>query len=198
VQFDIEQQRIIDAILKRKYDIVSIDASAGTGKSTIIHHLKKVVHNTVVGCPTGQAASIVGGVTIHSLFGIPTLGTIDPARDVSVGTIRARQKETRFFARRQKGTEIRPKIETLKAIRLLILDEVGMIRCDHFDFIDKALRDALKQPRLAFGGVQVALFGDCGQLSSIADDKQTASLKKLGYTEPFGFNESAILRDLPA
>ena len=191
-----EQQAIIDAILRRQYDIISIDASAGTGKSTIIKHLQDVVPNIVVGCPTGQAASIVGGYTIHSLFGIPTIGTIDPSPEVTVGKIRARAPETRFFTAKKKGTDIRPKLEVLRAIRLLVLDEIGMIRCDHIDFIDKALRNARRDPQRPFGGIQVALFGDCGQLLPIASDREQQQLTKLGYSDPYGFNEAKVFKGL--
>ena len=49
---------------------IFITGQAGTGKSTLLEHLKKKVEKQLaVVAPTGVAALNVGGQTIHSFFG---------------------------------------------------------------------------------------------------------------------------------
>ena len=57
---------------------IIVQGKAGTGKSTLIHHMVSIVNkefqekNTIIiGAPTGSAALNISGSTIHSLFKIP-------------------------------------------------------------------------------------------------------------------------------
>ena len=51
---------------------IFITGKAGTGKSTLLEHLRSNSDkNTIVCAPTGIAAINVGGQTIHSLFRLP-------------------------------------------------------------------------------------------------------------------------------
>ena len=52
-----------------------VSGTAGTGKSFLIHCLKALLLDRLrVMAPTGVAAFIVGGVTLHSLLHLPTRG----------------------------------------------------------------------------------------------------------------------------
>lgn len=51
---------------------VFVTGKAGSGKTTFLKYLiEKSGKNCIVAAPTGIAAINAGGVTLHSLFGIP-------------------------------------------------------------------------------------------------------------------------------
>lgn len=184
---DPDQQAVIDAIRSRKHGkILCMIGSAGTGKSYVIREIKQQVPNVVLACPTGQAASIIGGQTIHSLFGIPFGVVINPDF-ISHPISRQRWscKSARYFGGKR--------AEVLNVASWIVLDEVGMIRCDYMDFIDKALRIARKEPCEPFGGAGILLVGDEGQLGSVVTEEDAAKLIKYGYEPPFGPFESMVL-----
>ncbi|HRB93127.1 MAG TPA: AAA family ATPase, partial [Chitinophagales bacterium] len=58
----------------------------------------------------------------------------------------------------------KPKIELIRELELLIIDEVSMLRADTLDCIDFTLRTIRKNQLDAFGGVQVLFIGDLFQL----------------------------------
>ncbi|MBM4221389.1 MAG: hypothetical protein FJ170_05515, partial [Gammaproteobacteria bacterium] len=115
---------------------VFVTGRAGTGKTTLLHLLREeTVRRVAVVAPTGLAAINVGGQTIHSFFRLPP-------RFVDPGSIRPL---------RHTGV--------MKALELLIIDEVSMVRADLLDGIDQSLRVNRRSDE-PFGGVQLAMFGD--------------------------------------
>ncbi|MDR3327601.1 MAG: AAA family ATPase, partial [Prevotellaceae bacterium] len=61
-----------------------ITGKAGTGKTTFLKELREKTHkNTIVAAPTGVAAINAGGVTLHSLFGLPLVSFI-PENDFGI------------------------------------------------------------------------------------------------------------------
>jgi ATP-dependent DNA helicase PIF1 len=66
-----DYQLALDAV-ERGDPYIFISGKAGTGKTTLISHLRKTIAgNVVVLAPTGVAALQVRGVTIHSFFRLP-------------------------------------------------------------------------------------------------------------------------------
>lgn len=126
---------------------VFVTGRAGTGKSVLLRHLARRVSQdspTLLAAFTGLAAKNVGGVTLHSFV-------LNPRFEVSIPT----EKE---FSR-----ESRVKMEVLRNLSWLIIDEVSMVRGDFIDRIDRALRNA-KSSSEPFGGCRVVFFGDLLQL----------------------------------
>ena len=125
---------------------VFIQGQAGTGKSTLIKlikdELKKQKRQFAVVSPTGIAAELVGGTTIHSLF---KLGGHDYFPLNIVDTYKQYQ-------------------EIVKHIHTLIIDEVSMLRADVFDTIDHLCKKAKNKSDEPFGGIRVILVGDLYQL----------------------------------
>ena len=96
---------------------------AGTGKTTFLHYIREHVDKQfIVVAPTGIAAIVAGGVTIHSMFGMP----LTPIT-----------KDTRFQINEGKW-------HVLKRVDTIIVDEISMVRCDIIDGIDTVLRTAMK------------------------------------------------------
>lgn len=138
---------------------------AGTGKSTLIQHLKstKRFSNNVVVAPTGRAALNVGGQTIHSFFHLPP-------RLLNKAEL-SRTRPNRLWRR----------------IEYVFIDEVSMVRVDLLDAIDFRLRQA-RDSHEAFGGVRVALFGDFFQLPPVVPEEEGDLLEKMGYATPYAFS----------
>jgi hypothetical protein len=138
---------------------VFLTGSAGTGKTYIlneyIQYLKERGIFPSIVAPTGIAASHIGGMTIHSFFGI---GIKDFLNDYEIDLMTQREYLYNRF----------------KNLKILIIDEISMVSPSLFELMDKILR-AFKLPYVPFGGVQIVLSGDFFQLPPIS--KQSREIK---------------------
>ena len=141
---------------------IYLTGKAGTGKTTFLHSIRdKVPKRMAVVAPTGVAAINAKGVTIHSLFQLP-FGPLPPDK--------ARQElRKRAFSSK--------KINLIKSLDLLIIDEISMVRADVLDAIDVVLR-RYKNFRLPFGGVQLLMIGDLHQLPPVVKDQEWDILRE--------------------
>jgi energy-coupling factor transporter ATP-binding protein EcfA2 len=141
-----------------------VTGRAGTGKSTLLRCLRDmIVDEAVVLAPTGLAAVNVGGQTIHSFFGFPP-------RLIRPDDIR-RSRNGRLMRR----------------LKLIIIDEVSMVRSDLMWAIDQSLRLNRGRPREAFGGVRLLLFGDLHQLPPVIQGGEVAEHLESEHGGPFFF-----------
>lgn len=169
-----DYQLALDAI-ERRDPYIFISGKAGTGKTTLISHLRKTVPgNVVVLAPTGVAALQVRGVTIHSFFRFPPR-LIFPEEDI---------KPLRSSRERQ----------LYKDIRLLIIDEISMVRADVVDAIDLFLRENGPQKGMSFGGIPVMFVGDLFQLPPVVSSSDMQILHERGYEGPYFFCANALHR----
>ena len=158
-----------------------VTGKAGTGKTTLLKRIVEQTHkNVVVVAPTGVAAINAGGVTIHSMFGLPLtcFTPNDDPVDLNVATNRRGMREHLHFREE--------KLRVLREMDLLIVDEVSMVRCDTLDAIDFVLR-TVRGSAQPFGGVQVLLFGDMHQLPPVAKEAQW-SILRAWYRSPYFFD----------
>ena len=127
---------------------------AGSGKSTLIHHIVKILNQKfgidsyALMAPTGAAAININGTTIHSKLSI----SIDPQLNIL-------------------GFEGEKRIqETLRNCRFLIINEMSMVGCRLLKKIDLRCRTAKPAfQNMSFGGMFVYLFGDIKQLPPVND-----------------------------
>ena len=155
---------------------IFLTGKAGTGKTTFLHRLKKnSLKQLVVVAPTGVAAINAKGVTIHSFFQMP-FGPILPETDLnnSIG-----------FNRKFSKT----KIDIIKSMDVLVIDEISMVRADLLDGIDRTLR-RFRNRNKVFGGVQVLMIGDLQQLSPVIKENEWDLLKHV-YSNGFFFSSHA-------
>lgn len=142
---------------------VFLTGKAGTGKTTFLHKLKmNSMKRMVVVAPTGVAAINAKGVTIHSFFQLP-FGPILPDENLSANT---------SFSRKFSKT----KIDIIKSLDLLVIDEISMVRADVLDGIDKTLK-RFRNRNQVFGGVQLLMIGDLQQLSPVIKENEWHILK---------------------
>jgi hypothetical protein len=155
---------------------IFLTGKAGTGKTTFLHKLKmQSSKRMVVVAPTGVAAINAKGVTIHSFFQMP-FGPILPDTDLNASA---------GFNRKFSKT----KINIIKSLDLLVIDEISMVRSDLLDGIDKTLR-RFKNRNLVFGGVQLLMIGDLQQLSPVIKDHEWRILSPF-YRNAFFFSSQA-------
>lgn len=168
---------------------IFLTGKAGTGKTTFLNNfVKNTAKKIVVVAPTGIAAINAGGVTIHSMFGLPLTTFLPTTNPVDRNeAINIPQLLPHFKYRKDK-------LKLLQALELLIIDEVSMLRADVLDMIDLSLKSA-RRSSLPFGGVQLLLIGDLYQLPPVVREQSAAILNSF-YASPYFF-ESKALQLLP-
>ncbi|XP_011866730.1 PREDICTED: ATP-dependent DNA helicase PIF1-like, partial [Vollenhovia emeryi] len=142
---------------------IYIGGSAGVGKSVLINAIYQVLLNyfnedpgeknnsvkILLCAPSGKAAFLIGGVTLHTAFALPITqyGGQMPELSADVAnTIR----------------------ESLFELKLLIIDEISMVGSTMFSRVDTRLRQIMGR-NLSFGGVSVLVVGDLYQLPPVMD-----------------------------
>lgn len=164
-----------------------LTGKAGTGKTTFLRDLAQKTHKRfVVVAPTGIAALNAKGVTIHSQFLLP-LGTFIPVDELEQphGGVYTKSMLVRRHALNKQRKQV------LRDIDLLIIDEVSMLRSDVLDAIDFRLKQAKRNFRVPFGGVQLLMIGDLFQLPPVVKD-QERSLMNAHYTSAWFFHSNAL------
>ena len=169
---------------------IFLTGKAGTGKTTFLRDLAEHTHKRyVILAPTGIAALNAKGVTIHSQFLFP-FGSFLPTREPE-GNFTDRQGffTQQTLARRHPLNQLRRKV--LKAIDLLVIDEVSMLRADILDAIDYRMRSVKGNYQVPFGGVQVLLIGDLYQLPPVVKDEEWTILSRF-YNSMHFFEAKAL------
>ena len=165
---------------------IFLTGKAGTGKTTFLKDLKhKSPKRMIVVAPTGVAAINAGGVTIHSFFQLPFHPYIPslylPGNNA---TLQSRLNDPPGYKMS------REKVNIIKSLDLLIIDEISMVRADTLDAIDSALR-RYKTRHLPFGGVQLLMIGDLQQLAPVVKDEDREILGNC-YDSYFFFGSKAL------
>lgn len=162
---------------------IFLTGKAGTGKTTFLKYLREhSSKNMVVAAPTGVAAINAGGVTLHSLFQLPLhpfLPTENNKQQLLQGIRYQKQR-----------------VNLLRKIELLVIDEISMVRCDTLDAIDTILKSVRRNHHSAFGGVQILFIGDLYQLPPVAKNEEWKILNEY-YASPFFFDSKAVKEQTP-
>ncbi len=166
---------------------IFLTGNAGTGKTTFLHNLKKrSPKRMIVVAPTGVAAINAGGVTIHSFFQLP----FGPHIPETLSANSLPEDDTSKASGYNVKKFHREKIQIIKSLDLLVIDEISMVRADLLDGIDEVLRKYRDRYK-PFGGVQLLLIGDLQQLSPVAKDEEWDLLKNY-YDTVFFFSSKAL------
>jgi len=153
-----------------------ITGKAGTGKTTFLHKIKaESLKRMVIVAPTGVAAINAKGVTIHSFFQMP-FGPILPNQIANTSNQQRKFSKT--------------KIDIIKSLDLVIIDEISMVRADLLDGIDQVLR-RYKDRNKVFGGVQLLMIGDLQQLAPVVNANEWSLLKQ-HYETMYFFSSKAF------
>ncbi len=163
---------------------IFLTGKAGTGKTTFLHKIRnESFKRNVIVAPTGVAAINAKGVTIHSFFQM-AFGPILP--EGAVGYENNKPSDKKFN---------RKKIDIIRSLDLLIIDEISMVRADLLDGIDQVLR-RYKNKDKVFGGVQILMIGDLQQLSPVVKPNEWQLLQAY-YKTAYFFSSRAFQESNP-
>ena len=171
---------------------IFLTGKAGTGKTTFLKYIRQHSHkNTVIVAPTGVAAINAGGVTMHSFFQLPFIPFL-PEKKYSGESVYSVDRYTLIKNIRFS----REKIDLIKELELLIIDEVSMLRADMLDAMDEILRHYRERRSLPFGGLQVLFIGDLFQLPPVINDAEWQMMQEQ-YQSPFFFSAKVLEQNPP-
>ena len=146
-----EQTQLAWNIIETTNTNLFLTGKAGTGKTTFLRRLKQESSKRIiVVAPTGIAAINAEGTTIHSFFQLSFAPFIPDAQ------YKTKEQQYRFS---------KQKIRVIQSIDTLVIDEISMVRADLLDAVDAVLR-RFRKNQLPFGGVQMVMIGDLGQLAT--------------------------------
>ena len=127
---------------------LNLSGRAGCGKSAVLNCVAKYIRDKAspsflkVGAPTGTAAFLVKGKTLHQLFHLPVSKSKVAIKELS-------------------GDSLRQLQDDFKDTELVVIDEKSMIGQYTFYMIDARLRQAKPdKANLPFGGLSIILMGD--------------------------------------
>ncbi len=148
---------------------LNISGRAGCGKSYLLNCLSQFIKNTTTkkfltrAAPTGTAAFMINGVTLHSLLKLPVNN--NNSKDIPDLHGEALQELQQKFA----------------DIELIAIDEKSMMGLFRLYTIHKRLCEA-KGVTLPFGGVSIILMGDFAQLPPVLDTPMYSPPEKVRKT----------------
>ena len=155
-------QKIFIQQVLRNEDNLFLTGMAGTGKSRTlccaIYALQLMYGDKIVGLvsSTKNAASIIGGTTLHSFFGLTT----EKFDSTMVTNLVDKFGKTSRYG------------EVGLYLKYLFIDEVGLLSSEAIFIIDRMLKAAKKNNEY-FGGVRVYLCGDVLQLPPIMEQSSS-------------------------
>ena len=136
---------------------LNISGRAGCGKSAVLNCISRYIHEKAkpsflkIGAPTGTAAFLVKGNTLHNLLRLPINNSKSQINEL-------------------KGENLRDLQEKFKNVELLVIDEKSMIGQYFFYMIDARCKEAKPEnAKLPFGGISIILMGDFAQLPPVRD-----------------------------
>lgn len=149
---------------------VFLTGKAGTGKSYLLNKIREELDEVVTLAPTGLTAINVKGQTIHSFFKLSLRPFLPDDNDV------------------ERLTGDNAKIA--KSAKLIIIDEISMVRVDIMTALDKSLRLTMSSP-LPFGGKQLLVVGDLYQLPPVVTNNEKDIIER-NYGSPFFFDAPGL------
>ncbi len=165
-----KQAKDIVTRIEKTRDTLYITGKAGTGKSTLLDHIR--LHSKkkiIVLAPTGISAINVNGETLHSFFLLKPGYELDEAKKMKI------------------NHKMKKK---LKRIKTIAIDEISMVRADLLDAVDTVLKKA-RQSNEPFGGVQMIFFGDLFQLPPVVTPADRDKLVS-EYDSPYFFDANVF------
>ncbi len=171
-------------ILRHRRGNLFLTGRAGTGKTTFLERartdLEAEERKVAVVAFSGMAAVQSRGTTINSFF------RIKPQAYHPEGPELTHEFDSRFASTPDHR-------DLLRALDLLFIDEVSMVRADLLDVIDVILR-RVRGFDLPFGGVQVCLIGDAFQLPPVVTDQAERHLLIDAYDDNYAFYGARVFK----
>ena len=190
---------ITDCIIKlaKQGHNICITGSGGVGKTYQVNAMREAMPDKRIAmtASTGLAATHIGGMTLHSFFGI------------------AGSYKDSDFKKLKRSERWQKVVNRLSIFDLIVIDEVSMVRSDLLNYVDKICKEAMSDrwlfamafdfdasevdraryqkkaeevKLLPFGGKQMVFVGDFMQLPPVVTYRERKDI-----TEPWAFQSEA-------
>ena len=174
------QEEVYNYLTGSPSGITFVHGKAGCGKTYLINRITQKVQGCQVLVPTNLAASLYKGArTMHSFF----YGAFDNLDEEYQNPENITSGKVASFR------------HSLIGIKLLVIDEISMVRADLFEMMNQICQKALENT-LPFGGIAVVLVGDLFQLPPIVSDDAVYEYLKREYGGIYFFNSHIIQKEL--
>lgn len=172
------QQQVLDYLRGKPQGMTFVHGKAGSGKTYLIRQIESGVAGCLVLAPTNLAASLYRfGQTFHSYF----WRAFDKLDEGYQNPANLSEQSARSMA------------SALRNVRLMVIDEISMVRADTLQMIDAICRMALGEDK-PFGGIPTVFVGDLFQLPPVADDPAVSLYLEHEYGGLYFF-DSHVVRD---
>lgn len=170
------QDDVIEYLSTCPAGITFIHGKAGSGKTHIIKKIEKMNKGCQVLTPTNLAATLYRGARtifsfFHGAFDSLDEGYQDPA-NITLARVRRLAGQLAY-------------------VKMLVIDEISMVRADTFESMDKACRLA-RDCELPFGGLCVVVVGDLFQLPPIVSDDAIFEYLRREYGGIYFFDSHVV------
>ena len=160
--------------------ITFVHGKAGCGKTHLIKDLIEMVSGCQVLAPTNMAANLYRSArTIHSFF----WGALDDLEECY-------QNPTNL-----EGRGLMRTTAELANVKLLIIDEISMVRSDLFEMMNQICQRIRNNTR-PFGGIPIVVVGDLFQLPPVVSDDAVLEYLKKEYGGIYFFNSHVIKNNI--
>lgn len=177
---NVTQDDVLNYLRTIPSGITFVHGKAGCGKSFLIRRLVSEINGCQVLTPTNLAASLYRGArTIHSFF----YGVLDDLEEGYQNPQNIVQAKAESF----KGI--------LLGIRMIIIDEISMVRADLFEMMNQICQKAMGNNK-PFGGKPIVVVGDMFQLPPIVSDDAVLEYLKQEYGGIYFFNSHIIQSEI--
>lgn len=174
------QEEVYNYLTGSPSGITFVHGKAGCGKTYLINRITQKVQGCQVLVPTNLAASLYKGArTMHSFF-YDAFDNLDEGYQNPENITSGKVASIRH---------------SLVGVKLLVIDEISMVRADLFEMMNQICQKALENT-LPFGGIAVVLVGDLFQLPPIVSDDAVYEYLKREYGGIYFFNSHIIQKEL--
>lgn len=174
------QEEVINYLSNNPEGITFVHGKAGTGKTHLIKRLSMKMSGVKVLTPTNLAAILYpDGQTLHSFF----YGCFDSLDD---------GYQNPMNVTKEKAQKIK---WTLAGLKLLVIDEISMVRADMFEMMHEICRVARGNDK-PFGGIPVVVVGDLFQLPPIVSTQAEQDYLEKEYGGIYFFHSHVIKNNI--
>lgn len=174
------QEEVLEYLSHIPSGITFVHGKAGCGKTYLINKLVNMIGGCQVLVPTNLAASLYQGArTLHSFF----YGAFDDLDEGFMDPHNLSGRDLSLFTGR------------LSSIRMIIIDEISMVRVDLFEMMNQICQKALNNKK-PFGGMPLVLVGDLFQLPPVVSDDAVLEYLKQEYGGIYFFHSHIIQQEI--
>ena len=175
------QEEILNFLKTSPAPITFIHGKAGCGKSYLLQKVENEIPGSKILAPTNLACKQYRNAqTMHSFF----YGAFDNLDEGYQNPQNITEAVKNSRAARY-----------IMSVKLLVIDEISMVRSDTFEMMNCIFQKVLKSPK-PFGGIPVVVVGDLFQLPPIVSDEAVAKYLEKEYNGIYFFHSHVIQDNL--